>query len=112
MNFDSFGNEYTPQDILDEIKDKSINRSIFRIQYDDSIMCRFYCNAFMEYMVAEKTLLEYSNLFSRLDYPKNDKKIYKYFKDKYDKKQRKSFPYTEKGTRNKKLSFRRNKTRK
>ena len=30
---------------------------------DESIMCGFYCIAFMEYMVAGKTLLDYTNLY-------------------------------------------------
>ena len=37
----------------------------------------------MEYMLAEKSLLDYNNLFSPNEYKKNDKIIYKYFKDKY-----------------------------
>ena len=34
-------------------------------------------------MIAEKTLLYYTNLFSPNYYEKNDRIIYKYFKDKY-----------------------------
>ena len=56
---------------------------IFRIQDDDSIMCGFYCIAFIECMIARKTLLNYANLFSPNNYKKNDKIKYKYFKDKY-----------------------------
>ena len=41
-----------------------------------SIICEFYCIAFIEYMVAGKTLLDYTNLFSSNDYKKNDKIIY------------------------------------
>ena len=37
-------------------------------------MCGFYCIAFIEYMLAGKTLLGYTNLFSPNDYKKNDKK--------------------------------------
>ena len=33
-------------------------------------------------MLAEKTLLDCTNVFSPGDYKKNDKIIYKYFKDK------------------------------
>ena len=40
--FDSFGIEYIPQGVLNKIKDKSITRNIFRIEDNDSIMCRFY----------------------------------------------------------------------
>ena len=46
-------------------------------------MCGFYCIAFIEYVLAGKTLLDYTNLFSPSDYKNNDKIIYKYFKDKY-----------------------------
>ena len=40
-----------------------------------------------EYILAGKTLLDYTNLFSPNDNKKNDKITYKYFKDKYDKSQ-------------------------
>ena len=46
-------------------------------------MCGFYCIAFIKYMLAGKTLLDYTNLFSPNDYKKNDKIIHKYFKEKY-----------------------------
>ena len=46
------------------------------MQGNESIMCGFYCIAFIEY--AGKTLLDYSNLFSPNDYKKNDKIIYQY----------------------------------
>ena len=59
---------------------------MFRIQSDDSNMCGFYCTAFIEYMIAKKTLLYYINLFSPNDYQKNHKIIYKCFKDRYGKK--------------------------
>ena len=39
--FNSFRIEYIPQEVLNKIKDKSITHNIFRIQYDDSIMCGF-----------------------------------------------------------------------
>ena len=50
-------------------------------------MCGFYCIAFMEYMLAGKTLLDHTNLlyYSPNYYKKNDLIIYKYFKDKYAK---------------------------
>ena len=37
-------------------------------------------------MIAGKTLLDYTNLFSLNDYKKNDKIVDKYFNDKYDRK--------------------------
>ena len=75
MYFDSFEIEYIPQEVLNKVKDKSITYNIFRIQLDDSIMCRFYCTAFTEYMIAGKALLDYTNLFSPNVYNKNDKII-------------------------------------
>ena len=89
MYFDAFRIEYNPQRVLNKIKDKSISYNIFRIQDDDSTMCGFYCIAFMEYMIAEKILLDHTNLFSPDNYQKNVKIIYKYFKYKYGKRKRK-----------------------
>ena len=76
VQFDSFGIEYVPQEVLSKIKDKYITRSICRIQSDDPIMCELYCIAFIEYMIAGKTSLYYSSLFSLNDYQKNDKIIH------------------------------------
>ena len=58
--------------------------NIFRTQDDDSIICGFYCIAFIEYMIPGKILLDYTNLFSPNNYKKNDKIIYKYLKGKYN----------------------------
>ena len=49
-------------------------------------MCGFCCIAFIEFMLPGKTSLDYTNLFSPNDYQKNDKIIYKYFKDKYGRR--------------------------
>ena len=58
----------------------------FIIKNNESIMCGFYCISFIEYMLSGEILLDYTNLFSLNDYKKNDKIIYKYFKDKYGRK--------------------------
>ena len=50
-------------------------------------MCGFYCIAFIEYMIAGKIWLDYTNLLYTNDFKKNDKIIYKYFKDKSGKSQ-------------------------
>ena len=68
------------------MKDKSITHSIFGIQDNKSIICQFCCIAFIEYMLAGKTLSDYTNLLSLNGYKKNDKIIYKFFKDKYVRK--------------------------
>ena len=40
------------------------------------MMCGFYCIAFVEYVLTEKTLLDYTNLFSANYYKSNNKIIY------------------------------------
>ena len=108
LYFDSFVIECIPLELLNKNKNKSINHNIFRIQDNDSIICEFYCIAFIEYIPAGKTFLDYTNLFSLNDYKKNEKIIYKYFKDKYDRRS-KSWIWIKKNWRNKKLKFRWNK---
>ena len=75
-----------PQEVLNKIRDKSITHNIFRKQDNESFMCGFYCIAFIEYMLPGKALLDYTNLFSPNEIKKNDKIIYKYFKDKYGRR--------------------------
>ena len=65
--FDCFGIEYITEEVLNKIRDKSITHNIFRIQDNECIMCRFYCIAFIEYMLAGKALLDYTNLFTPND---------------------------------------------
>ena len=48
-------------------------------------MCGFYCIAFIEYMLAGKTLLDYTNLFSLNNYKKNNKIEHKCFNNNYVK---------------------------
>ena len=42
-------------------------------------MFRYFCIGFIDFMVTGKSLLEYTNSFSRYDYEKNDKIILKFF---------------------------------
>ena len=65
--FDSFEIECIPRELLKNIEDKSVTHNIFRIQDNQCIMCRFYCIAFIECMLAGKTLLDYIDLFSPND---------------------------------------------
>ena len=78
-----FGIEYISQEVLNKIKGKLVTYNIFRIQDHESIMCGFYYIAVIEYILAGKTLLDYTNLLSLNDYKKNGKIINKYFKDRY-----------------------------
>ena len=69
--FDSFGVEHIPKEIKTFIGNKNIKTNIFRIQAYDSIMCGYFCIGFIDFMLAGKTLTEFTNLFS----PNNFKKM-------------------------------------
>ena len=61
--FDSFGVEHIPKEIKTFINNKNI-KNIFRIQAYDSIMCRYFCIGFINFMLSGKTLTDFTNLFS------------------------------------------------
>ena len=42
-------------------------------------MCGYFCIGFIDFMLAEKTLTEYTNLFSRNKFKENHDIILKYF---------------------------------
>ena len=78
--FDSFGVEHIPEEIRTFIdRSSSIKTNIFRIQAYDSIMCEYFCIGFIDFMLAGKTLTEFTNLFSPNNFLKNDDIILKYF---------------------------------
>ena len=62
--FDSFGIEHIPKEINKFIGNNDTTKSsviahiksIFRIQAYDSIMCRYFCIEFINYMLKGKTL--------------------------------------------------------
>ena len=59
--FDSFGVEHTPKEIKTFIGNKNIITNIYRIQAYDSIMCVYFRT---DLMSKDKSLLDYTNLFS------------------------------------------------
>ena len=78
--FDSFGVEYIPKEILKRIEHKNIKTSIFRIQDNNSVMSGYLCILFIEYMLNNKTLTDFTNIFSPWDFKKNGEIIKSYFK--------------------------------
>ena len=68
--FDSFGVEHIPKEIKKFINNKNIT-NIFRIQAYESIMCRYFCIGFIDFMLVGKILTEYINLFSPNNFKKN-----------------------------------------
>ena len=77
--FDSFGVEHIAKEIIKIIGNKNVITNIYRIQAYDSIMCRYFCIGFIDFILKGKSLLEYTNLFSSNDYEENDKIVLKYF---------------------------------
>ena len=61
------------------LKINHVLTNIYRIQACDSIMCRYFCVGFINFMLKSKSLLEYTNLFSPNEYENYDKIIFKYF---------------------------------
>ena len=77
--FDSFRVEYIPKEIKAFISNKNIKTNIFRIQAYDSIMCGYFCVRFIDFMLARKTLTEFTFFPSPNNFKRNDM-ILKYFK--------------------------------
>ena len=78
--FNSFGVEHIPKEIKAFINHSlSILTNIFRIQAYDSIMCGYFCIGFIDFMLAAKTLNEFTNLFSPNNFKENDDIILNYF---------------------------------
>ena len=77
--FDSFSVEYIPDEIKKFIGNKETTSNIFRLQAYDSIMFGYFCLAFIDFMFASKTLLQFTNLFSPYDFKKNDEIVEEMF---------------------------------
>ena len=58
---------------------KNMITSIYRVQEYNMIMCRYFCIGFIDFMLKDKSLLDYTNLFPPYDYEKNDETTLKYF---------------------------------
>ena len=70
--FDSFGVEHNSKEIKKFIGNKIIKTSIFRIKVYDSIMCGYFCIGFIDFMLAGKTITDFTNLFSPNNFKRND----------------------------------------
>ena len=81
--FDSFGVEHISKEVKKIVNNnKNIIGNIFRIQAYDSVMCGYFCIAFIDYMFMGKSLADYTNLFSPNNFKKNVDIIVNYFLNK------------------------------
>ena len=79
--FDSFGVEYLLNEIKQFIGNKKVRSNIFRLQAYDSIMCGYFCLAFIDFMFTNKMLLQFTNMFSPYAFEKNDVIVANMFKN-------------------------------
>ena len=79
--FNNFGVKHVPKETEKFIEPKNIKINTFRIASNKSIMCGYSCTEFIDFMFVVKALIDYTSLFSPLDFEKNDCIILKYFKD-------------------------------
>ena len=79
--FDSFGVEHIPEESKEFIGNKNIKANIFRVSANNSVMCGYFCTAFIDFMLAGKKLIDCTDLFSPYDFNKNESIILSYFKD-------------------------------
>ena len=77
--FDSFIVEYIAKEIMKSMLNKIIKTNIFRIQDYDSIICGYFCISFIEFLLKNKSLTDFTNLFSPYDLKKNRQTIERYF---------------------------------
>ena len=81
--FDRFGVENVPKELKNVTGHKNIKTDIFRIQANNSIMWKYFCIGFLDFMFADKTFIDYTGLFSPYDFEKNDNMIPNYFKNEW-----------------------------
>ena len=81
VHFYSFGVEHVPEEIKEFVVTKNIKANIFRVQANNSAMCGYFCIGFIIFMLADKKLIDFTNLFSPYDFEKGDHIILIYFKD-------------------------------
>ena len=60
--FESFGPEYIPKEMRKFVGNKNVAINIYRVKACDSIMSRYFCIWFIDFMLKEKVLLEYTKI--------------------------------------------------
>ena len=73
------GVENIPKGITKFIGSKYIITNNYRIQAYDSIMCRYICIGFIDFMLKGGSLLDYENVFFPKKYEMSNKIILKFF---------------------------------
>ena len=61
--FESFRVKHVQKEIKNLIGNKSIQANNFRMQVYDSVMCVYSCIRFIDFILEDKSLTDFSNLF-------------------------------------------------
>ena len=77
--FDSFGVEHISKEIIIFIDKPIVVANIFRIQAYYSLICGYFCIGFIDFMLKDKILTDFTTLFLPNNFDKNDDIILKYF---------------------------------
>ena len=70
--FDSFGVEHIPKETKKFFGNKYIQANTFKIQAYDSVMRGYFCIGFIGFILKDKSLIDFTNLFSPKDFKRND----------------------------------------
>ena len=62
-------------------QNKNMKANIFRVQANNSVMCRYFCIGFIDFMLGGKKLTDYTNLFFTHNFKKNNDIILSSFKN-------------------------------
>ena len=71
--FNSFGVEHISKEIKTSINNKNIKTNILRIQAYDPILHGYFCIGFIDFVLAGKTLTDFTNLYSQNNCKKKQK---------------------------------------
>ena len=80
-HFDAFSVEPIPEEIKEFIRNKNTTANIFQVQANNSMMCGYFCIGFIDFMLADKKLTDFTSLFSTYNFEENYHIILSYFID-------------------------------
>ena len=81
--FDSFGVEHIPKEVIKYIDKSTILTNIFRIRTNDWTSCGYFSIGFNDFMLKDKNLSDFANLFLPNTYKKNDDIVLNYFMNSF-----------------------------
>ena len=81
---DSFGVEHVFEEIKEFAGNENVIANIFQLQANNSIICRYACIGFIDFMLAGTKLTDLISIFSPYNFKKNGNIILSYFKDEWN----------------------------